>query len=144
MRAHLIALTLAWIVAMAVQCLAGTSWMTDADLSATFAGREISGEYENGETFEETYAADGTVRYSDARRTSSGKWSVSAGTFCTIYDDDPAGGCYRVRKASENCYEFHFVARSEDQASKAPGRPDWTARGWFPDKPKTCIDGESV
>lgn len=144
MRAHRIVLTLAWIVAMAVQGLASPAWMTDADLRATFAGRDISGEYENGDTFEETYAADGAVRYSDARRASSGKWSVGAGTFCTIYDDDPAGGCYRVRKASENCFEFHFVARTEDQASKAPGKPAWTARGWIANQPKTCVDGESV
>jgi hypothetical protein len=144
MRAHRLALILAWIAAMAVQSLAGPAWMTDADLSETFAGRDISGEYENGDTFDETYAADGSVRYSDARRTSSGKWSVRAGTFCTIYDDDPAGGCYRVRKESENCFEFHFVARTEEQAGKAPGKPAWTARGWFPDKPKTCADGESV
>lgn len=144
MRAHRPALTLAWIAAMAVQSLAGPAWMTDADLSATFAGRDISGEYENGVTFAETYAADGTVRYRDARRTSSGKWSVTAGTFCTIYDDDPAGGCYRVRKASENCFEFHFVARTEHQAGEAPGKPAWTARGWFANQPKTCVDRESV
>lgn len=144
MRARLTVLTVALISAVAANALAGPAWMTDAELTATFSGRDISGEYENGDRFEEAYAATGAVRYSDARRSSSGKWSVRSGTFCTIYDDDPAGGCYRVRKASANCFEFHFVARTEEQAGKAPGKPAWTARGWFPDKPKTCTDGESV
>jgi len=144
MRAYRTLPALALFAAMMVQSLAGPVWMTDADLTGTFAGRDISGEYENGDTFDETYARDGTVRYTDARRTSTGKWSVRAGTFCTIYDDDPAGGCYRVHKASENCFEFHFVARTQEQAGKAPGKPAWTARGWFANQPKTCVDGESV
>lgn len=120
------------------------AWMSDADLSATFHGRSIKGEYEDGDTFSETYAADGSVAYRDERRASGGKWSVRSGTFCTIYDDDPSGGCYRVRRESENCFEFHFVARTEAEAEKDPRKPDWTARGWFPDKPSTCTDGESV
>jgi hypothetical protein len=119
-------------------------WMSDARLVATFTGRSIDGEYEDGDTFHESYAADGTVAYRDKRRTSGGKWSVRSGTFCTIYDDDPSGGCYRVRQESENCFEFHFVARTEAEAEKDPRKPDWTARGWFPDKPSTCIEGESV
>jgi len=144
MRANPTMLVGALSAALAVQSAAGPVWMADADLTATFAGRDISGEYENGDTFHETYAVDGIVRYSDARRASSGKWSVRTGSFCTIYDDDPAGGCYRVRREGDNCFEFHFVARTEAQAEKAPGKPAWTARGWFPDKPKTCVDGESV
>jgi hypothetical protein len=119
-------------------------WMSDANLTATFAGREIVGEYENGETFAETYRADGAVSYRDSVRASNGRWSVRSGTFCTIYDDDPSGGCYRVRRVSQNCFEFHFVARTTAEAEKDPRRPDWTARGWFPTEAKTCVDGESV
>ncbi len=119
-------------------------WMSDERLVATFAGRSIDGAYENGDAFHESYAAGGSVTYRDGRRTSRGKWSVRAGTFCTIYDDDPSGGCYRVRQESENCFEFHFVARTEVEAERDPRKPDWTARGWFPDKPSTCVEGESV
>ncbi len=119
-------------------------WMSNTELKATFGGRSIFGEYENGDMFHEAYAEDGSVSYRDAIRTSGGKWSVRAGTFCTIYDGDPSGGCYRVRQASENCFEFHFVARTTAEAENEPRPPDWTARGWFPDKPRTCIDGESV
>lgn len=128
----------------AAEVMAAPGWMPDAELSATFGGRTIAGEYEDGETFEETFASDGAVSYRDRQRSSAGKWSVRAGTFCTIYDDDPAGGCYRVRQASDNCFEFHFVARTALEAERDPRRPDWTARAWFPDKPKTCADRESV
>ncbi len=132
------------LVAATVPGAAKTVWMSDAEMTATFGGRSIAGEYENGDTFHETYAEDGSVSYRDALRTSDGQWSVRAGTFCTIYDGDPSGGCYRVRQASENCFEFHFVARTAAEAEKDPRTPDWTARGWIPDRPRTCIDGESV
>lgn len=144
MRGSLLAIIAVILGAMPYPGTAGPLWMSDAELAATFGGRTISGEYDNGDTFEETYEQAGAVRYRDQRRVSGGKWSVRAGTFCTIYDDDPAGGCYRVTKSGDNCFEFHFVARTEVQAEKQPGKPNWTARGWFPDKPKTCVDGESV
>jgi hypothetical protein len=123
---------------------ANTVWMSDGELQTTFSGRSIAGEYENGDGFEETYASDGTVDYRDARRSSAGKWSIRAGTFCTIYDADPSGGCYRVHRAGENCFEFHFVARTTKEAETDPRKPDWTARAWFTDRPKTCVEGESV
>ena len=47
-------------------------------------------------------------------RECGGHWSVASGTFCTIYDDDPTGGCFRVQKTGANCFEFYFVARTED------------------------------
>jgi hypothetical protein len=144
MRAWMLGLVGGLLLAATVPGAVKTVWMSNAELTATFGGQNIVGEYENGETFQETYAADGAVSYRDALRTSGGRWSVGAGSFCTIYDGDPSGGCYRVRQASENCFEFHFVARTAAEAEKNPRTPDWTARGWFPDKPRTCIDGESV
>jgi hypothetical protein len=123
---------------------AKSMWMAEAELTATFADRSIKGEYANGDEFQERYGEDGVVSYRDARHSSHGRWSVRAGSFCTIYQDDPSGGCYRVRQVSENCFEFHFVARTVAEVEKDPRKPDWTARGWFPDKPKTCVDGESV
>jgi hypothetical protein len=118
-------------------------WMTESELRTTFTGVTIDGHYQNGRTFTETYAAEGGVDYRDSVRVSGGHWSIVAGTFCTIYDDDPAGGCFRVMRSGENCYEFYFVARTEEQAA-TPGSPDWSARGWLNSKPATCTDGANV
>jgi len=142
MRCKVVAFGVA--VAIGLPVLAEPGWMSEAELLATFTGRSIDGHYEDGDTFHESYAADGAVLYRDAHRASGGRWSVQTGTFCTIYDDDPAGGCYRVRQVSGNCFEFYFVARTEIQAKRDPRKPAWTARGWFPEKPSTCAAGESV
>ncbi len=119
-------------------------WMGDEDLRAAFAGREIAGHYDDGARFRETFRPDGSVHYEDELRTSGGHWSITAGTLCTIYDDNPSGGCFRVRRVGSNCFEFHFVARTEDDAGRAPGKPDWTARGWLADEFSNCPDPESV
>ena len=94
--------------------------------------------------FRETYSADGGVDYRDVIRQSGGHWSIKAGSFCTIYDDDPLGGCFRVQKAGQNCYEFYFVARTEERAETDPGKPSWTARAWRSDEPAACHDKADV
>lgn len=119
-------------------------WMAETEITDTFKGRSIDGHYDDGDAFHEVFGADGRVSYSDARRQSGGRWSVESGTLCTIYDDDPAGGCYRVRRESENCYEFYFVARTEYEVQQGPRKPAWTARGWLVEEPSTCVAGESV
>lgn len=120
---------------------AGSSlrWMSEAEITSSFSGQTVDGEYPSGATFRETYAADGSVAYEDELRTTSGRWSVRSGSFCTIYDDDPTGGCFRVRKAGANCYEFYFTGRSEADAER-PLRetPSWTARAWLDGEASTC------
>jgi hypothetical protein len=114
-------------------------WMTPSELETTFKDKELTGEYASGRSFSETYRADGGLRYRDDMRESGGHWSVSGGTFCTIYDDDPAGGCFRVQRSGDNCFEFYFVARTEDKTPGPDARdPDWTARAWFADRTSTC------
>lgn len=123
----------------------GLGWMSEDDLKSVFAGKEVEGEYPGGDMFRENYGADGNVAYEDDQRTSGGHWSVREGTFCTIYDDDPTGGCFRVRKVGGNCYEFFFVARTEEEAP-GPGDkdPDWAARAWLADEEPTCKERLSV
>jgi hypothetical protein len=118
-------------------------WMSETDLRSTFAGQTIDGHYPNGSTFTETYDGTGRIDYRDTMRSSGGRWSIVEGTFCTIYDDDPTGGCFRVIKSGTNCFEFYFVARTEDEASR-PRSPDWTARGWLADRNSTCTEGSNV
>lgn len=120
-------------------------WMAEPELRTVFAGKQIDGHYENGKVFQERYLANGRLEYSEAERRTGGRWSVQSGTFCTIYDTDPAGGCFRVHRVGSNCFEFYFVARTEDEAARPERRtPDWTARGWVSDQPSTCTEGANV
>lgn len=120
-------------------------WMTADELGRAFTAVTLDGRYPGGDHFTEAYAADGSVSYSDDRRQSGGHWSVQSDTFCTIYDDDAAGGCFRVRRTGENCFEFYFVARTETDAAQGRTRgPDWTAQAWRNDSPATCVAGANV
>jgi hypothetical protein len=105
-------------------------WMDADAISKSFNNATVAGSYANGRPFQEHYRADGRVEYVERGMNIGGRWSVTSGTLCTIYDTDPTGGCFRVAKVSANCFEFYFVARTEEAA---PGderdRPKWTARG---------------
>ena len=99
------------------------SWMDETAIREAFAGKTIQGNYASGKAFTEIYRADGSIEYRERGVEYRGHWSLQAGTFCTIYHSDPTGGCYQVRQVSSNCYEFYFVARTEEQAAnEGPGR----------------------
>lgn len=123
---------------------AGDPWMNEADLAATFTGATLEGKYGSGRSFSEVYLKDGSLEYREAAATIAGKWTLEAGAFCTIYDNDSSGGCYRVKKVADNCYEFHFVARTKQQAHARPERPSWTARGSIVGKPGNCTEQHNV
>lgn len=122
---------------------AAEEWLSEGELTALFAGKSVDGLYAGGRSFHESYGRDGRLTYEDELRSSSGHWSVQAGAFCTIYDGDPAGGCFRVRRIGANCYEFFFAARTEADAHR-PLDPDWTARAWLLDRASTCHDAAST
>ncbi len=120
-------------------------WLGDEAIEKAFSGKSIAGHYGDGRTFAETYEAGGRVDYSESGRGAGGTWSVIAGALCTIYDNDPTGGCYRVRQTGSNCFEFYFIARStNDAAAGRSGNPAWTARGWLQSAPSTCKDDALV
>lgn len=123
---------------------AADDWMTADAMRTVFNGVTLEGKYGSGRPFTESYGEDGRLSYREGHKTIGGKWSVEAGTFCTIYDNDPAGGCYRVRQVTGNCFEFYFVARTEDQAKADPKSPSWTARGSIVGKPGVCAEQHSV
>ena len=131
------------VPAGAVKAVDAGAWMSDDDIKSALGGKAIDGHYRSGRTFSETYGADGRLSYRDELRISGGHWSVVNGAFCTIYDQDPTGGCFRVRRSGSNCYEFYFVARTESEAN-TPRTPDWTARGWHSDSKDTCVEGANA
>ena len=121
------------------------TWMTGKELQETFNGVTVVGEYSSGRRFTELYATDNQLQYFEGPIETKGHWSVISGTFCTIYKGDLSGGCFRVWRKGSNCFEFYFVARTEDQVRrKREGRPGWTARGWIKDRADTCSEVPSV
>lgn len=118
-------------------------WMDDSDLKTTFEGKTIAGHYPAGHGFIETFHRGGRVAYQDQVRQVGGRWSVSGGTFCTIYDGDAAGGCYSVRRMGPNCFEFYFISRTK-QDKRRPEEQAWTAQAWISDRPSTCVAGAEV
>lgn len=132
-------------ICSAVPLCALSQWMSDSALNQAFAGKTIEGHYADGAKFVETYAGDGRLDYRDDKRQTAGRWSLQAGAFCTIYDADPSGGCYRVQKAGENCYEFYFAARTVEQAQSSPNeKPSWTARAWVQGQVSSCSSDVGV
>ena len=124
---------------------AGTLWMDEPALESAFSGKAIEGHYSDGREFKERYDSDGGLYYKDDKRVHYGRWSLQAGTFCTIYDFDPSGGCYRVHKVGPNCFEFYFTARTAREAQSGEnGEPSWTARAWRSDTASTCPGAVSV
>ena len=118
-------------------------WLSETEIQSSLAGRTIDGRYPNGDSFTETYLNGGRIRYQDEQHSTGGRWSITEGTFCTIYDNDLTGGCFRVLKTSANCFEFYFVARNEYEAAR-PRDPDWAAQGWFDGESSTCVGGDNV
>ena len=121
------------------------TWLSDAEIETSLKGRTLDGMYASGRRFTESYLESGSLTYTEDGVTLTGHWSVRSGTLCTIYDADPTGGCFRVAAMGANCFEFYFVARSEEAAPGPPGsKPDWTARGAVEGKAEACTEGANV
>jgi hypothetical protein len=140
------ALLIVALLATAMPVPATTPWMSADALRATFTPAVIEGVYANGLSFREDYRTDGSLDYSEAGgRALTGRWSVVADTFCTIYTTSGTGGCFRVRQVGANCYEFYFQARTEAEAAAPdPGKPSWTARAWLASRAPTCREAPVV
>lgn len=120
-------------------------WLDGGEILNRFSDQTIDGRYASGKAFTERYAADGRVTYREPGMSLAGRWSVTEGTLCTIYDGDASGGCYRVARVDSNCYEFYFVSRTEAAApGPADGKPAWTARGALQGQASSCHDQPSV
>jgi hypothetical protein len=120
-------------------------WLQGDELRAVLSGKTLEGRYAGGRAFTERYGADGSLWYAEGARKIYGHWSITAGTLCTIYDTDPTGGCFRVSRVGDNCFEFYFAARTEAAAPESSDRdPEWTARGAVSDKPEACRDNASA
>lgn len=106
-------------------------WLTSADITYMLVGRDISGFYQNGARFSETYRRVGKIEYRDDASRLQGSWSQKGDQFCTLYDKSP-GGCYRMKLLGPNCFEYWLVDEKGAMASS------WIARGWQVKYTPTC------
>jgi hypothetical protein len=111
---------------------------------AIFEGKTVSGVYADGTTVRESYQVGGKITYWDpyyGNRT--GQWSVVNNLFCTFYDG-MTGGCFRVERVSENCFDYLAQASSEQEALAPTDKPRYTARAFIEGRPSTCPDEVTV
>ena len=117
-------------------------WMSEASMRRAFIGRTLDGHYGNGQTWTETYFADGRLDYREPLRGAVGDWFFRGQVFCTFYDPEQAhalsGGCWHALKAGANCYEFYLATGDDLGSDETGGAPHWTARGWRRGEPATC------
>lgn len=109
--------------------------MDTIELSATFPGLTLVGNYGNGVKFSETYNADGSLTYSDDLGADKGRWFVRGRLFCTFYEASD-GACYSVRKSGSNCYEYFTQEEEDGSIHKDAGA--WNSVGWDQNKPSSC------
>ncbi len=127
-----------------VQARAG-DWLSNAEIEKALKGQTLEGMYATGRRFTERYYTDGRLDYSEDGLSMKGRWSATADTLCTIYDNNPSGGCYRVAPSGKNCLEFYFVSRDEAAAPGPPDKkPDWTARGMVGGNVEACPEISNV
>jgi hypothetical protein len=117
--------------------------MTEEAMRSAFIGKTLDGHYADGQSWTETYTADGRLDYREERRSGLGHWYFRDNVFCTFYDPGPgiSGGCFQAVQTSSNCYEFYLARYSEREAGKEPplgpaGR--WVARAARRGEPPTC------
>jgi hypothetical protein len=114
------------------------SWMSETAMALAFKGTTLIGEYDDGRTFTETYALDGTIKYQDISGRFDGTWSVVSGKFCTFYWG-LIGGCFVAHQVGENCFEF-LLQLDNSKPQTIFNTRHWVARAWKPNEKKTCTD----
>ena len=97
-RSAAVALLAATLPALAPSARADRGWMTEAAMRGAFIGKTLDGYYVDGQSWTETYNADGRLDYRDGTRSSLGYWYFREHVFCTPRRPGPGG--HRRRPAS--------------------------------------------
>ena len=137
--AGFVALLIPLTMSGALRAKAQPRFMSQSDIRGDLIGPPMTGFYVDGKPWDETYFSDGRITYRDPENNWQGKWSFRGGGFCTFYNDRANGGCWKVLKVSENCYEFYALSRTGDPLTNPSGQSRiWVARGWRASRASTC------
>ena len=120
-------------------------WMSGESIRSAFGGRNLAGHYPSGSLWTESIFSDGTTDYREGARHWKGNWWVSDREFCFAYPPPGLGGCFRVVRASSNCYELYDFSAPAGQGEAPPaGENRWNGRMWIADEPITCEERPAV
>lgn len=117
----------------------GLAWMTGDEIKSAFSDQKLAGMYPSNRLWSETIRGDGTSDYREAEKHWMGEWWVETREFCFRYPPPGVGGCFRVTRVSENCYELYEFSGPERHEETPPFVGDrWNGRMWHADRPTTC------
>jgi hypothetical protein len=123
----------------------GLVWLSGDEIRSTFSGKPLAGLYPSERAWTETIGADGTTDYREGSNHWRGRWWIRDREFCFAYPPPGVGGCFRVTRISENCFELYEF---ESPLGREETPPDvarlWNGRMWHADRPTTCEARPSV
>jgi hypothetical protein len=126
------------LLLLTIPASADDDWMTVADIKSIFTGQTVTGLYVWRVVFTETYHPDGGTTYWDPMNgADEGNWHVSKQGFCTFYENEK-GGCFALRKLSENCFEDYAVESQKTGPLKPEERKPFVSQFWLTSRPSTC------
>jgi len=122
-----------------------SAWMTADTIRSEFSGQPLAGIYPSGLTWTEDIYADGTTDYREGAIRRAGQWWLTEREFCFRYPQSGMGGCFRIVKVSDNCYELYQYGTVFGSAEAPPREGgSWNGRMWRSRQPSTCAEQPSV
>jgi hypothetical protein len=121
------------------------AWLSGDEIRRELTGRLLAGIYPSGQPWSEQIADDGTTDYREGAKHWQGQWWIAGREFCFSYPPPGTGGCFRVVRASANCFELYDFSGAAGQREDPPWLDTlWNGRMWQSDRPTTCEDRPSV
>ena len=121
--------------------------MNKEEIGKALFGQSMSGEYPNGQQWQESFNEDGSTVYSEGNTKVTGKMQRRDNVVCFEYraDTGMVGGCFEVWQRSANCFDFYGTkSATNDQTTATAAQKRlslaWSARAWYSDKPSTCVE----
>ena len=145
-----LALALGALLACQSSARATRVWMDQQAIRAEFIDKAVDGYFRDGQTWTAILSQDGRVEHlADRQHVVPGRWFFRGSVLCSIPDAPHRPrftiGCWSIRKASANCYEYFRVRATESELLEAEsGDGAWYALGWRQDETSTCLEKPTV
>ncbi len=115
------------------------SWMSRDEIIEAFVDRQLSGVYPSGTPWSELVRADGSSDYREGAARREGRRWMRGDQFCFAYALPHSGGCFKVVRIGNNCYELYSVgAGGGAEAPPSGAKRHWNGRMWRDEAPATC------